>query len=291
MDYMLSEHVQKIILGLQRDEITEHIVYRKLAEKSKGKNAEILKTISNDELLHYNKWKKYTQAEVNPDEISVSKYLIFSVIFGLMFVMKIMERGEEEAQEAYNRISAELSEAKELLQDEIKHEKFLIDMIDEKRLDYVGSIVQGLNDALVGLMGQLAGFTLALQNTQLIGFAGLIAGIAQFLSNSTSEIEIYFSQRTEENKETLKASVYSGLVYISTVVILLMPYFLSTNYYVTLLVTLLTTSLIIVFFTFYISVVKTLPLRKMFLTMILATLGVSGASFVIGWIVKVALKL
>lgn len=92
---MLSENVKRIILEFQRKEITEHIVYKKLAEKSKGKNAEILKKISDDELRHYNRWKEYTQKEVHPDRLSVLKYLIFSAIFGLTFVMKIMEwRGE-----------------------------------------------------------------------------------------------------------------------------------------------------------------------------------------------------
>ena len=32
---MLSENVKRIILEFQRKEITEHIVYKKLAEKSK----------------------------------------------------------------------------------------------------------------------------------------------------------------------------------------------------------------------------------------------------------------
>lgn len=41
-------------------------------------------------------------------------------------------------------------------------------MLDEERLQYVGSMVLGLNDALVELTGSLAGFTFALQNTRLI---------------------------------------------------------------------------------------------------------------------------
>ena len=93
-----------------------------------------MKRISDDELRHYNRWKEYTQKEVHPDRLSVLKYLIFSAIFGLTFVMKIMEGGEEKAQEAYNKISGEIREANEIFQDEIKHENILIDMIDEKRL-------------------------------------------------------------------------------------------------------------------------------------------------------------
>lgn len=54
------------------------------------------------------------------------------------------------------------------MEDEHAHEQKLIGMIEEERLSYVGSVVLGLNDALVELTGALAGFTFALQNTRLI---------------------------------------------------------------------------------------------------------------------------
>ena len=53
-------------------------------------------------------------------------------------------------------------------------EKALLEMLDEERLKYVGSMVLGLNDALVELTGSLAGFTFAMQNTKLIALSGLI---------------------------------------------------------------------------------------------------------------------
>jgi VIT1/CCC1 family predicted Fe2+/Mn2+ transporter len=288
---MISEDLERTILEFQRKEITEHEVYRKLAEKTRGKNAEVLKRISNDELHHYNDWKKYTQQEVHPDRLAVLKYSILSTIFGLTFVMKIMEGGEEKAQEAYNRISSELPEATQLVLDEHEHETLLIEMIDEKRLDYISSMVQGLNDALIELAGELAGFTFALQNPRLIGFAGLIAGIAQFLSSSASEIEIYLSRKTEENRRALKASFHEGTVYMLTVLLLIIPYFISTSYHMPLLVTVASAFLIILFFTYYVSVVKSLSLKRMFFTIVTITLGVGGVAFLIGWIAKTVLNL
>lgn len=91
---MISQDLKNTILEFQRKEITEHEIYRKLAEKTGGKNAEVLKRISDDELRHYNVWKKYTQKEIDLDRLSVLKYLIISTIFGLTFVMKIMEGGK-----------------------------------------------------------------------------------------------------------------------------------------------------------------------------------------------------
>ena len=180
---------------------------------------------------------KYTKEEVHPDNLSVLKYLILAKIFGLTFVMKILEGGEEKAQEAYHMVSPELPEATQHVLDEHRHETLLIEQIDDARLNYIGSIVQGLNDALIELAGELAGFTFAFQNPQLIGFAGLIAGIAQFLSGSASEIEIYLSQKTEENKRALKASFHEGTIYMLTVLLLITPYFISTSYYIPLSVT------------------------------------------------------
>ena len=81
----------------QKNEITEHIVYSRLAQKTKGNNAEILEKISQDELNHYDEWKKYTETDIRPDKKTVIKYLILSAIFGLTFVMKIMESGEKKA--------------------------------------------------------------------------------------------------------------------------------------------------------------------------------------------------
>ena len=51
----------------------------------------------------------------------------------------------------------------------------------------MGSVVLGLNDALVEFVGMLAGLTFALQNTQIIAVAGLITGVAASLSMGSSE--------------------------------------------------------------------------------------------------------
>lgn len=51
------------------------------------------------------------------------------------------------------------------LEEEV-HEKSLIALINEERLEYMGSVVLGLNDALVEFTGALAGFTLALKRSQ-----------------------------------------------------------------------------------------------------------------------------
>ena len=87
---------------------------------------------------------------------------------GFTFVVKLMERGEDAAQSVYDSLTVEFPEAEKIREDECRHEQALIGMLDEERLQYVGSMVLGLNDALVELTGTLAGLTLALQNTRLV---------------------------------------------------------------------------------------------------------------------------
>ena len=287
----LNSSLKDKLIKIQEKEITEYNVYRRVSESTKGQNSKILKQISEDELRHYNEWKEYTHTEVNPDRLVVLKYLIISKIFGIMFMMKLLEGNEEKAQTNYSKIAKELPEANKILADEVKHEKLLIEMIDEKRLNYLSSIISGLNDALIELAGELAGFTFALQNTSLIGFAGLIAGIAQFLSSSASEIELFLTERNVENKEAIKKSVFEGSIYLVTVFFLIIPFFFTQNAFLAMGISAFNSFLIIIFFTYYVSIVKELSLKKMFSITVLVTLGIGTLSFIIGWIVKTVLNL
>ena len=195
-----------------------------------------------------------------------------------------MEKGEESAQINYNEIAKEIPQAKEINAEENAHELKLLGMLDEERLKYVGSMILGVNDALVELTGALAGFTLALQNTRLIAVIGLITGIAASLSMAASE---YLSTKAEsQDKDPLKASIYTGVMYLVTVILLVLPYYLFPNVYAALATTLLIAILIILFFTFYISVAQDLPFKKRFSEMAGISMGVSALTFGIGFLVK-----
>ena len=76
-----------------------------------------------------------------------------------------MENGEKNAQRSYAVLLDEVPETQKIIDEEEAHESSLIALIEEERLNYVGSIVLGLNDALVELTGALAGFSFGLQNT------------------------------------------------------------------------------------------------------------------------------
>jgi VIT1/CCC1 family predicted Fe2+/Mn2+ transporter len=83
--------------------------------------------------------------------------------------------------------------------EEEEHELALIAMIDEERLTYLGSVILGLNDALIELTGSLAGFTLALQKAALVGVVALIMGVSASLTMAASQ---YLSTRHEDAGKT-----------------------------------------------------------------------------------------
>jgi len=286
---MLDEETKNTILTAQRNEITEHFIYEKLSRSIKDPhNKKILKRISSDELKHYNFWKKYTHEDAKPDKLKVWKYFLISRIFGITFGIKLMERGEEQAQVTYEKISKFVPDAKSIVKDEDEHEKQLIDLIDEERIRYVGSMVLGLNDALVELTGALAGLTLALQNTRLIAMTGLITGIAASLSMAASE---YLSTKSEEDaKNPFKASVYTGSAYVITVLFLIFPYLIFTNFYFCLGFTILNATIVIFIFTFYISVAKDISFRNRFFEMALISLGIAALTFGIGFLIRIFLS-
>lgn len=281
----ISPEVKKQILGFQRNEITEHHIYNRLAKVIKGpENAAVLAKIGQDELQHYHGWMKYTGQEVKPDRWKIWKFTFISRVFGFTFGVKLMERGEESAQVSYAALAKVIPDVKQFIRDEDAHEAKLINMLDEEILRYAGSVVLGLNDALVELTGALAGFTLALQNTRLIALTGLITGIAASLSMAASE---YLSTRSEETqKRPGLSALYTGIAYVITVALLILPYLLLPNYIVDLAISLTIAVIIIAVFNYYISVAKDESFRKRFLEMAAISLGVAALSFGIGYLIR-----
>lgn len=281
-----KEIIIPIIKKFQRSEITEYHIYKRLAKSIKDpENREIIAQIAEDELYHSNAWKKYTGREIKPNMWKVWAYYLISRVFGFTFGVKLMERGEEKAQEGYTRLIGKVPDIQNWIRDEEVHEQKLLAMLDEERLRYAGSVVLGLNDALVELTGALAGLTLALQNVKLIALSGLITGIAASLSMAASE---YLATRSEEtDKNPVRAAIYTGIAYILTVALLVTPYLLIQNYILDLIITLAIGVVIIAIFNFYISVAKDEPFRPRFLEMAGLSLGVAVFSFIIGYFIRI----
>ncbi len=286
---IISSEAMAQALVMQQNEITEYATYKAIAAMMKdGKNKKILERIAAEEKEHYEIWKGYTNRSLKPEALKVWWRKLMAMVLGFTFTIKLMENNESAAQQNYAELAKEVPECEAIIAQEDEHEQALVKMLEEERLQYVGSMVLGLNDALVELTGTLAGLTLAIQNTRIIALSGLITGISATLSMASSE---FLSAKSEGKKDALKSSIYTGIAYLVTVVFLIMPYLLfPPNKYMFALVTMLITVVVIIAaFNYYISVAKDVPFKHRFLEMAFISLGVAALSFVVGLIVKNAL--
>jgi len=96
----------------------------------------------------------------------------------------------------------------------------------------------------------------------------------------------YLSSKADNNPNALKSSIYTGIAYIITVILLILPYLLLSNPFVSLGIMLGTVVMIILLFNYYISVAKGYNFKKRFLQMAIISLSVAALSFAIGIAVK-----
>ena len=282
----VSPSALAIIKRMQQSELTESVIYEKIAAFAKGEdNRQTLLRLAREEKAHYLIWQKYTGLDMQPEGLKVLKYTLIARILGFTFAVKLMERGEENAQAEYELLTKEVEESTAIRQQEEEHEQALLAMLDEERLQYVGSMVLGLNDALVELTGSLAGFAFALQNNRLIALSGLIVGISATFSMASSE---FLAARSEGRSDALKSCTYTGVAYLLTVIALIAPYLLlpTDQYMAALICMLAVVILIIAGFTYYTSVAQDQPFKSRFLEMAIISISVAVVSFIVGILAK-----
>ena len=281
----LDRSLLQQILSIQRDAITMGEIYKRIASTiDDPHNRDMLLGIAGEELEHYNFWKKYTARDVSPDGFKVIVSSLLLRVLGYTFTLKFL--ASRHTRSISKEVIEKIPDSDTMLRKDEVHKKQIIaltDLLDEKLFHYVGSIVLGLNDAIVEFVGMLAGLTFALQNSKLILITGLVSGISASPSMATSE---YFSQRSEEGPykklRPLNAAFYTGISYLITAALLLLPFIILNKPYIAMPVTMGTALIIILGFTFYLSVAKSLDFKRRFAEMALISLGVAILSFIIG---------
>ena len=282
----ISQELMKLVQKAQKDEEEGAALYSFMAKREKNEEKKrLLEQMSKDEVIHAKVWKEISNKDIKPSKLGMMWFKFLTVVMGFTFVVKTMQKKESLAQAGYEKMAEELPEAARILEDERRHEKELYGMLDEERLHYVGAMVLGLNDALVELTGAIAGVTFALANTRLVALTGIITGVSATFSMAASN---YLAERADNNPKALKSSIYTGMAYLITVVLLVLPYLLlPTNMYALAFAIMLATVIIIImFFNYYISVAKEETFFKNFATMAVISLSVALISYIIGVVAK-----
>lgn len=157
--------------------------------------------------------------------------------------------------------------------------------IDMKKNNYLGSIVLGLNDALVEMTGAIAGMTLLLSSTKIIALTAALTGFAAALSMTASEY-LEVKTDTKNRKNVYKAAAYTGIAYISAVILLVFPFFIITHKFTALAATVIIALCIIGVFTKYSSIIQKTSFPKRFLEMAVISMGIAAITFGIGLLVQ-----
>lgn len=283
-----------VLLSQLRNESTEAAVYARLAELEKNpRNKEILERISADEKSHACTIADILGREADPSAIKTAWIVLCARIFGVTFTLKLMERGENTAGKTYREIHNAYPQLAAIAEDEERHEAELIRMLDDERLNNMGAIVLGLNDALVELTGALAGFTFALGAPAKIAKLGLITGLAAAMSMAASAFlsaragdQAQGGEKDAAGDNALKTAAYTGIAYILTVLLLVAPYALIPNATLALATMLLSAFGIIAFFNFYLSVARGTSFLKGFSVMAGISTVVALISYAFGYFLR-----
>ena len=276
----------KLLTSFQTSEITSAFLYFKIAKRIKDKqNKKILLRIAKEEIAHSYIWKHYTGIEPKPNLYKLFFCLFLSYLFGYTFLIKLIETKEYKNIQILREIKEKYPEVSYIISQEEAHEKELINMLKEERLNYIGAIVLGLNDALIELSGTLAGLTFVLMNTKLIALVGGITGIAATLSMASSN---YLAEKANMNQKAFISSIYTGGAYLITVIFLILPYLLlPNNLFVLALISMISIVITLIFiFSAYTAIIRSEPIKKRFFEMASISLSVSLISFFIGLTAK-----
>ncbi len=280
----LDKKTKKEIVAIQRKEITHYAIYKRLNAAVEGSdNKKIMNKIAENELEQYRFWKEFSKKDLKPNKLKVMAYVLMAKTLGLNFALKLMEKEASLTKETYLKLQGVNHGVKATIKDGEAREQDILELIDEDKMKYTDSMILGLNDGLVELLGGLAGFTFALQDAKLIAVSGLIMGIAGSLSMGGSE---YLSTTDKRDKSPVKASIYTGVTYFTIVVLLIFPFMIFTNPFFSLLITFLIAVLAIAFFNYYITVAKNIAFKERFFPMLSIGVGVAIINFIVGLTVR-----
>ncbi len=220
--------------------------------------------------------------------MEVFVFKIIRIFTGLTFTLKLLERHEKESTKKYKDYLKKLDgkarkRLKKIIYEEEFHEKSVLDEIKEERVEFTGSIVLGVNDSLVEITGALAGLVSVIQNSLLVGFSGLIIGVAAAMSMTASA---YLQAKQDDRKSPRKSAFYTGFSYVAVVGLLIFPFFLMSQSFSALALTIVVAIIIASSTAVYTSVLFERGLKKELAEMLVLSMGVAAISFLIGSAVK-----
>lgn len=276
-----------------QNQYRDYVIYAVLSEReSNPEFKRILEELIGHEMEDYRFWRDLSpRKEFRVGAPIRIAYRLIRRVLGLTFTARLLERREKEMIRQYRELLDRVSDGRiragiaKILEHENLHESRLIGQVREQKIQYLSSIVLGLNDGLIELTGALVGFSFAFRRTAVVALAGAIAGIAATLSMSASA---YMQARHEAGKEPLRAAAYTGAAYLAVVALLVLPFASIGSLYPAVGAMGAIVLAIIGGASFYSAVILEQRFSSQLAQMILFTVGVAAVAFVLGQLLRSA---
>ncbi len=193
------------------DESTDSVIYRHLSDiETDPELKEEFMRLSQVEAEHALFWRSFLEkrgVKVTPPKVGKGKILyakLLRKLLGAGTTVSILELGESQAVNKYYeylKANKDLSEEeitaiKQIIFEELEHEKIFAEEKKKFHTENVRDFVLGMNDGLVEILGAVFGLS-AVYPTKpfLVGFSGLIVGVAGSLSMAVGTFISVRSQR------------------------------------------------------------------------------------------------
>ncbi len=269
------------------DEYKDYLIYKELLERETDPELKkVLTEIVGHQFEHYGFWETLsTKKEFVIPPYKIWFFRMIRKVLGLTFTLRFLERDEREAIKRYKELLATTKEPpikerlKKIIYHEEYHEKRLIGEIKEEKVEFISSIILGLNDGLIELMGALVGFSFAFNNHTVVALTGLITGVAASLSMASSA---YMQARHETGKDARKSGIYTGVSYIIVVLLLVAPFFFISSSFIAMAVMFFIALFIISSISYYTAIIFERNFTNQFGEMLLFSIGVTLITFLIG---------
>ena len=289
-DNRIIINMEKIFKEYARNELTEHIVYHKLAEREKNPaNREALERMSTQEGSHHEFWKSLLPAntEIKPYPSGLIIFPLLRTFLGVTFTAKLLESHEKDAVAKYQAVFPHVPKEhqarfEEIINDEKSHELSLIGQVKERRVAYIGFVALGLADAIVEITGTHAGFLGVTGSTLIAGVSGIIVGFAAAISMGSAA---YLQAKQDPERSPIVSAVITGVSYLFAVICLALPYFLIRTMLTAFVTSTCVGLLLLAGFTYYGAIVFERKFITEFSESAFLMLGTALATYVLGTIV------
>jgi len=286
-----DSELERVATLSTKDELTDHLVYQRLAGAYKTKKPEFSKALDRlaaAENKHYQFWSRYTKEPAKSPGFKVSLVLLLRLLLGTTFAVRYLEKDEKKVIAMYISVAESIPEGdraafQEMLDDEIEHENLLANQLEGSAVRYISFIILGLADAIVEISGIHAGSLGIYKSTEITGLAGIVAGAAASIAMASAA----FAQAKQgfKGKPSLSA-LFTGLSYFVNAVVLATPYFLTSDKFLALGTSVTLAIVIVAFINYYNSVVSGTNFLRDFGELAGIMLGATGALYLFGLLVS-----